>query len=207
MPDLRRRTIETPVGPAIAGVVEPGEGANEPGGVCLLEFGEAERLAREMRELEAHFGAVFIADSAAGGSPTLDRLEAELGAYFAGRPDAFSVPLCTPGTAFQHRVWNAMRSIPPGGTVTYAELGERIGSGRASSRAVGAASGRNRVSILIPCHRVVDGAYDPESGGSRGLRGYGGGLEIKRALLELERSFRGSQPSDGGVRGQARLFA
>lgn len=207
MPDLRRRTIDTPVGPAIAGVVEPGDHPHEPGGVCLLEFGDAERLAREMRELEAHFGSVFIADAAAGGSGLLDRLEAELTAYFAGSPGAFTLPLCTPGTPFQHRVWNAMRSIPPGETVTYGELSERIGSGRSASRAVGAASGRNRVSILIPCHRVVDGAYDPESGGSRGLRGYGGGLEIKRALLELERSFRGFRPSDRGVRGQARLFA
>lgn len=191
MPELRRRTIETPLGPAIAGLVEPGDHPHEPGGVCLLEFGDAERLTRELRELEAHFGAVFIADTAAGGSPVLDRLEEALAAYFAGRLGEFSLPLCTPGTAFQHKVWNAMRSIPLGETVTYAELGEQIGSGRASSRAVGAASGRNRVSILIPCHRVVDGAYDPEAGGSRGLRGYGGGLEIKRALLDHERRVSG----------------
>lgn len=191
MPDLHHRAIDTPLGPALAGVAEPGEGPNEPGGVCLLEFGDPDRRSRELSELEAHFGRVFIADSAAGGSRMLDELEAQLSAYFAGEASAFTLPLCTPGTPFQHKVWTAMRSIPLGVTTTYGELAERIGMTRTASRAIGAASGRNRVSILIPCHRVVDSDYDPAAGGSRGLRGYGGGIEIKRALLEHERRVSG----------------
>lgn len=192
MPQLRHRLIESPLGPLLAGAVEPGETALEPGGVCLLELGDDSRRARELRELETHFNSSFLADSAAGGCALLDDLEAQLNAYFAGTLTEFSLPLCTPGTRFQHSVWNAMRDIPLGQTITYGTLCDRIDSPRTAARAVGAASGQNRVSILIPCHRVVDASYDPETGGTTGLRGYGGGLDNKRRLLEHERMAAGN---------------
>ncbi|MBZ0170873.1 MAG: methylated-DNA--[protein]-cysteine S-methyltransferase, partial [Phycisphaerales bacterium] len=110
---------------------------------------------------------------------------------FAGDLKAFTVPLCTPGTAFQHKVWNAMRDIPLGQTVSYGGLAEHIGQARTASRAVGAASGRNRVAVVIPCHRVVDAAYNPDEGGITGLRGYGGGIENKHWLLRHERRVAG----------------
>jgi methylated-DNA-[protein]-cysteine S-methyltransferase len=129
-------------------------------------------------------GGRFVRDEP---SAMLDTLESQLAGYFNGDRRGFDLPLVTPGTRFQHEVWNAMRSIPFGHTVTYGELARTIGRDATAARAVGAASGRNRVSILIPCHRVVDLAYDTERGGTEGLRGYGGGIENKRRLLEHER--------------------
>jgi methylated-DNA-[protein]-cysteine S-methyltransferase len=102
----------------------------------------------------------------------------QLGEYFAGRRSTFDVPLAPAGTPFQQRVWEELQRVAFGETITYAELAERIGRPTAI-RAAGAANGANPVSILIPCHRVI---------GSDGtLTGYGGGLEAKRFLLDLER--------------------
>jgi methylated-DNA-[protein]-cysteine S-methyltransferase len=101
----------------------------------------------------------------------------QLRAYFAGGLRAFDLPLDPEGTAFQRSVWEAMRRIPYGATASYVEIARRIGK-PAAPRAVGAASGRNPLPIVIPCHRVI---------GTNGqLTGYGGGLAIKRALLSLE---------------------
>ena len=114
------------------------------------------------------------------GSGHLDKLvEAarELDAYFQGRRRTFAVPLAPAGTPFQQRVWAELREIPFGATASYGEIAARIGNPRAC-RAVGMANHRNPIAILIPCHRVV--------GRSGSLVGYAGGLDIKRALLELE---------------------
>ncbi|WP_030163356.1 methylated-DNA--[protein]-cysteine S-methyltransferase [Spirillospora albida] len=105
-------------------------------------------------------------------------IAAQLKAYFAGELTTFDLPLKLNGTPFQRRVWEALRSIPYGETVSYGELAKELGSPGAS-RAVGLANGRNPVGIVVPCHRVVG------SGG--GLTGYGGGLERKRYLLDFER--------------------
>lgn len=102
---------------------------------------------------------------------------AELNDYFAGKRRRFSTPLDLRGTDFQLRCWHALLDIPYGQTITYAELARRVGSPR-GFRAVGMANHDNPVAIIVPCHRVV------ASDGTLG--GYGGGLEIKRALLELE---------------------
>ena len=111
-------------------------------------------------------------------SPVLLAARRWLDAYFAGeRPDAADVPLAPRGTAFQLRVWDALLSIPYGETRTYGELAAELGS---SPRAVGAAVGRNPISVIVPCHRVLG------AGGS--LTGYAGGLARKRALLELEQT-------------------
>ena len=103
----------------------------------------------------------------------------ELEEYFAGDRREFSVALEPAGTAFQQRVWQALRAIPYGGTISYLELARRVENPRAI-RAVGQANGRNPLSIIVPCHRVIaaDGS----------LGGYGGGLERKCVLLALEKS-------------------
>jgi methylated-DNA-[protein]-cysteine S-methyltransferase len=108
----------------------------------------------------------------------LAEAERQLTEYFAGTRTEFDLPLAMGGTAFQQRVWAGLREIPYGETISYGELARRLGQPTAS-RAVGLANGRNPVSIIVPCHRVV---------GSNGrLVGYGGGLDRKLHLLDLER--------------------
>jgi methylated-DNA-[protein]-cysteine S-methyltransferase len=102
----------------------------------------------------------------------------QLSEYFAGQRTAFDLPIRFVGTPFQQRVWTALREIPYGEVRSYGELAQRIGQ-PAAARAVGLANGKNPISIVVPCHRVV---------GSMGqLTGYGGGLERKQHLLDLER--------------------
>ena len=101
----------------------------------------------------------------------------QLREYFAGRRSEFELPLAPEGTEFQRTVWNRLREIPYGETISYGELAKRVGNPKAS-RAVGAANGQNPIPIVIPCHRVI---------GSNGkLTGFGGGLPVKEALLALE---------------------
>ena len=109
--------------------------------------------------------------------PLLDRAQAQLDEYFAGERQAFDLPLAPQGTPFQRQVWFALAAIPYGETSSYAELAQRIGRPTAV-RAVGAAIGRNPLTVIVPCHRVIG------SGGA--LTGYAGGLERKRTLLALE---------------------
>lgn len=106
-----------------------------------------------------------------------ERVRSELAAYFIGQLRSFSVPLAPQGTRFQLRVWEALRNIPYGDTISYGELASRIGN-PAASRAVGAANGRNPIPIIIPCHRVI--------GANGTLVGFGGGLDTKQKLLRLE---------------------
>ena len=103
----------------------------------------------------------------------------QLRAYFAGELTRFELPLDPRGTEFQCRVWMALREIPYGETRTYAEQARCIGK-PAAVRAVGAANGRNPLAIVVPCHRVI--------GSDGSLTGFGGGLDVKRQLLEHERS-------------------
>lgn len=105
----------------------------------------------------------------------------QLAMYFAGELIEFDVPLRMEGTAFQRRVWSALVEIPYGETISYGQLATRIGQPTAS-RAVGLANGRNPVAIIVPCHRVI--------GSTGALVGYGGGLQRKRRLLELEQEYR-----------------
>ncbi len=110
----------------------------------------------------------------------------QLRAYFAGERTAFDVPLDPTGTPFQLRVWQELRRIPFGGLESYGELARRLGNPRAA-RAVGAANGRNPISIVVPCHRVI--------GGNGSLTGFGGGLERKRWLLAHEQRILGGPAS------------
>ncbi len=110
--------------------------------------------------------------------PVLQEVSRQLTGYFAGQRTQFDVPLdLAYGTAFQQSVWQALLKIPQGGTASYGEVSQRIGK-PAAVRAVGAAVGRNPVSIIVPCHRVM--------GAKGALTGYAGGLERKTALLRLE---------------------
>ncbi|GAA1061874.1 methylated-DNA--[protein]-cysteine S-methyltransferase [Agromyces bracchium] len=113
----------------------------------------------------------------ARGDELFSRLGAELDEYLAGRRIRFDLPLAPTGDDFQHAVWRMLREIPYGSTVTYGELALRLGD-RNLARRVGGAVGRNPISILVPCHRVV--------GADGSLTGYAGGLDRKRRLLELE---------------------
>jgi methylated-DNA-[protein]-cysteine S-methyltransferase len=118
------------------------------------------------------------ARAGAGAPPVMRRACEEIAAFFAGEKRAFEVPLKLAGSAFQQRVWQALAAIPYGTVVSYGTLAARLGFGPAHARAVGSAAGRNPVSIIIPCHRVL--------GGTGELTGYAGGLHRKQALLALE---------------------
>nr|WP_322180476.1 methylated-DNA--[protein]-cysteine S-methyltransferase [Neglectibacter sp. M00184] len=111
-------------------------------------------------------------------SPVLLQAEVQLGEYFAGKRREFTVPLSPRGTEFQRRVWNALLTIPYGETRSYGEIAILAESPKAF-RAVGSANHNNPISILIPCHRVI--------GKNGSLTGYGGGMEAKQFLLELEK--------------------
>ena len=102
----------------------------------------------------------------------------QLAAYFAGELTDFDIEIDLRGTEFQQRVWKALRTIPYGETRSYGEIAQQIGA-PGSARAVGLANGHNPIAIIVPCHRVI--------GASGNLTGYGGGLDRKRTLLELEK--------------------
>jgi methylated-DNA-[protein]-cysteine S-methyltransferase len=110
----------------------------------------------------------------------------QLAAYFAGTLRAFDLPLAPAGTAFQRRVWQALREIPYAATRSYGALARGLGL-PGGSRAVGLANGRNPLSVVVPCHRVI--------GADGRLTGYGGGLDRKRWLLDHERAHAGAAPA------------
>lgn len=118
-----------------------------------------------------------LAANPRGEDRVLAQARRELDQYFAGHRTAFDVPLAPRGTPFQLRVWMALRAIPYGTTRTYGQQAAVIGAAKAV-RAVGAANGRNPISIIVPCHRVI--------GAGGALTGFGGGLERKQFLLDLE---------------------
>jgi AraC family transcriptional regulator of adaptative response/methylated-DNA-[protein]-cysteine methyltransferase len=164
--DLTR--LETPIGTMFAAAV--------PEGICLLEFTDRKALPTELKALAKHYNSVLLQ----GDNPHFATLKKQLAEYFGGSRKLFDVPLAMHGTAFQQAVWKELLTIPYGSTRSYAEQAERLGKPTAV-RAVANANGMNRMSIIVPCHRVI---------GSDGhLTGYGGGLWRKQWLLELERSF------------------
>lgn len=158
--------VQTPIGPMVAGAVEEG--------VCLLEFGSRESTPPGMAALTRHLGQ----ETQFGAHPHLSTVARQLEAYFAGKLKEFSVPLVYPGSRFQVRVWSELLRIPYGQTRSYQQLAIALGL-PGGSRAVGRANGTNRISVVIPCHRVINA--------NGGLGGYGGGLDRKRRLLALER--------------------
>ena len=158
--------LASPLGPFLAGAAERG--------ICLLEFVDRRMLPTQLTRIQRRYGMAPIP----GSSPYFEPLQKELDAYFAGTLKRFSVPLDTAGTPFQEKVWSALRTIPYGATRSYGEQARQIGMPEAV-RAVARANGDNRISIIIPCHRVI--------GADGKLTGYGGGLWRKQWLLEMER--------------------
>jgi methylated-DNA-[protein]-cysteine S-methyltransferase len=120
-------------------------------------------------------------------------VQAQLREYFAGERVAFDAPLAMHGTPFERQVWRALVDIPYGETVSYGEIATRVGQPSAA-RAVGLANGRNPIAVIVPCHRVI--------GADGTLTGYGGGLQRKRLLLELE-SGQGCLPTVSEIPGRA----
>jgi methylated-DNA-[protein]-cysteine S-methyltransferase len=119
----------------------------------------------------------FGGEPAASTDPLLLDAAGQLTAYFAGELSEFDLALAPRGTKFQRRVWDAVSAIPYGATATYSEIAAEVCT-PAACRAVGAANGRNPLPVIVPCHRVV--------GAAGALTGYGGGLDRKRLLLDLE---------------------
>lgn len=149
-------TFESPVGPLLL--------AGDVDALRLVSFESskhAEPLQADWKRDRAPFAEVIR----------------QLQAYFHGELREFDVPLALEGTEFQRRVWNALRGIPYGETISYLQLAERIGNPKAV-RAVGLANGSNPIPIIVPCHRVI--------GSDGSLTGFGGGLSTKKKLLELE---------------------
>ena len=148
--------FESPVGPLLL--------AGEANALRLVSFETSKRAARPRPEWKQN-GAAFT------------EVIRQLQAYFGGELKEFDLRLAPEGTEFQLRVWNALRAIPYGETISYAQLAERIGNPKAV-RAVGLANGSNPIPIIVPCHRVI--------GSDGSLTGFGGGLKTKKILLELE---------------------
>ena len=164
--DLTR--IETPLGPMYACAVEPG--------ICLLEFTDRKMLETELKDLSKRFNATIVQ----GENKHFATLRKQLEEYFEGKRTAFDVPLATPGTEFQQAVWTELQRIPYGATRSYKQQAAALQRPEAV-RAVANANGMNRISILIPCHRVI--------GDNGDLTGYGGGIWRKKWLLDREKEY------------------
>ena len=157
--------IESPLGALIAGATS--------GGICLLEFTDRRMLDAQFAVLRKNFHSAIVP----GENHHTKQLKKELDEYFRGTRKQFTVPLVSPGSPFQQKVWKELLHIPFGKTVSYEDIGRRIGSPEAQ-RAVGHANGLNRIAIVIPSHRGVN------KNGK--FVGYGGGLWRKQKLLSLE---------------------
>lgn len=162
---IRIGRLTTPIGPMFVCATDKG--------VCLLEFVDRRMLETEFKDLQRLLNARIIT----GENEHIKQAKKQLAEYFSGERKTFSIPLHTPGTEFQNLVWDGLQQIPYGQTATYKEQAAKMERPKAI-RAVASANGHNRISILVPCHRVI---------GSDGkLTGYGGGLERKRWLLNHE---------------------
>lgn len=157
--------ITTPLGPMFVCATEKG--------LCLLEFTDRKMLETEFRDLQKLLQAKILI----GENQHTKQAAKELKEYFEGSRTTFDVQLHTPGTDFQQSVWKALQDIPLGSTSSYQGLAESMNKSTAF-RAVARANGFNRISIIVPCHRII--------GKDGNLRGYGGGIERKKWLLEFE---------------------
>lgn len=158
-------TISSPLGSLLAGTTMKG--------ICLVEFEDQQRASRQLNTV----ARILEAEVSCGNHDYLDALQQQLSDYFNGERTNFSLPLDLAGTEFQVSVWNALLTIPYGMKRSYSEQAQFLNKPNAV-RAVGKANGDNRISIIVPCHRVV--------GKSGKLTSYGGGLWRKKRLLELE---------------------
>lgn len=143
-------------------------------GICMFEFADYKLIDLELRQLSERFGTPLVQ----GDNPHFDTLRRQLDEYFAGERREFDIPLDLVGTEFQKTVWLSLLQIPYGTTTNYGRQAELIGR-PSSVRAVANANGKNKISIIVPCHRVV--------GADGSLTGYGGGIWRKKKLLEFEK--------------------
>ena len=157
--------IDSPQGPMIAICDETS--------LYMLEFTVRKNLGPQMEKLRIKTGRAILP----GRTAITDQITHELTAYFAGTLMAFETPITLIGTPFQTRTWEALCRIPYGQTCSYLELAHAVGSPK-GFRAVANSNANNRLAIIVPCHRVISA--------SKGLGGYAGGLDKKRALLRLE---------------------
>jgi AraC family transcriptional regulator, regulatory protein of adaptative response / methylated-DNA-[protein]-cysteine methyltransferase len=162
-----RTKISTPLGSMVA--------VADNAAVYLLEFENRVALTGEFRRLERDFGPIGL-----GSTVVLETLVAQLDDYFAGESAAFQIPTIQHGTPFEEAVWKVLERIHPGQTRSYGDIAEELGQPE-KSREVGRANGANRISIVVPCHRVI--------GADGSLVGYGGGLWRKKWLLDHERQY------------------
>lgn len=165
MPSVILAEIETPIGPMLAAATESH--------LVLLEYKHRKTVDAQVARVQRAVPGDYVG----GSSPILDRVRTQLDEYFREQRREFDLPLLTPGTPFQERVWSTLRRIPYGETTSYSRVASTIGR-PAAVRAVARANGDNRIAIVIPCHRVI--------GSDGSLTGYGGGLWRKKKLLELE---------------------
>lgn len=166
--------ILTPLGPMIAGATTEG--------VCILEFGNRIRLEQEIETLKMLLHTEMIP----GRNEHLDQLEMELKQYFEGKLKTFSVKLHMPGNEFAQQVWKTLQEIPYGTTCSYKDQALRMKNPKAI-RAIASTNGRNRLAIIIPCHRVI--------GSNGSMTGYAAGVEKKKWLLQFERNH-SEKPAD-----------
>jgi AraC family transcriptional regulator of adaptative response/methylated-DNA-[protein]-cysteine methyltransferase len=162
---INLQLLETPLGNMLACATHKG--------VCLLEFIDRRAFVTELKDLKRLLRATIES----GTNMHLKNLEKQLDEYFQGKRKNFDLPLITPGTEFQNKVWEKLLDIPYGETRSYKQQSIAVGN-LGAIRAVGTANGANRISIIIPCHRVI--------GEDGSLTGYGGGLKRKRWLLDFE---------------------
>lgn len=141
--------------------------------LCLCDW----QVEKHRNHVDHRLKRMLHADFKEGSSAIIEKAASQLDGYFAGKRKTFDLPLLFTGTDFQKKVWEELLKIPFGQTVSYKELAQRIGMPKAV-RAVANANGANAMSIFAPCHRVI--------GSDHSLTGYGGGLDTKRKLLELE---------------------
>jgi AraC family transcriptional regulator of adaptative response/methylated-DNA-[protein]-cysteine methyltransferase len=158
--------IETDLGMMIAAASDKG--------ICMFEFADYKLLEQELKQIVDSFKAPLVQ----GSNPHFDTLKKQIEQYFKGERRDFDIPLDLVGTDFQKHVWFSLLKIPYGCTTTYAKQAELLGKSSAV-RAVANANGKNKISIILPCHRVIgtDGA----------LTGYGGGIWRKKKLLAFEK--------------------
>lgn len=162
---IRTKNITTPLGPIAIGSFDDK--------ICFLEFYLPERY----KEMSGKLRKVFDAELVEGTNDVIEQAGKELQEYFAGKRKKFTVPLDLRGTEFELKIWDQLLKIPYGQVCSYSDIARRIKNPK-SVRAVGGANHSNPVAIIVPCHRVV--------GKNGSLTGYGGGMDKKRLLLDLE---------------------
>jgi methylated-DNA-[protein]-cysteine S-methyltransferase len=174
-----RRVIASPLGPMVLEV-------DPAGRLTAVRFTDTLEPRDTSHVGPSGHGVARDPDVDRTGQRGLDEAAAQIGEYFGGTRSAFDLDVRFRGTAFQQRVWGALREVPFGTTVSYGQLAARLGRPGAA-RAVGHANGRNPIPLVVPCHRVIGSTGD--------LTGYGGGLDAKRFLLDFESRVR-AQPGD-----------